>query len=964
MANIIGEGFNDYVINQITQREIIHGAVFRNNQQLSYLNSNTAYVKLMSSVDIKETDRFLDKSLKASIESIGLGSNLAKNLVLFGGVYNADKNRLNSGITTGNSVINGFAYGFGGNEFGVSPMPGIENASVEALNRGSLRKASITITAHNRLQFEMIETLYLRLGFTVLLEWGHTIYVDNSGKIQFLDNKSQFSLEDGFLAGKYDKDGLYAAIREGREKSQGNFDAMYAKVSNFSWEFTDAGKYKITLSLISIGDVIESLTISNKTNVETPSDKEEKKTEDKQEETKASDPEEDTDKVIVAYRKRSDIGQLFYNLKAQLDNVSDDYLGMKYVVSNYIGSGNIDAVVQDFDSHGEEWYIRLGSFLQWLGDNKMISVKGPNGKFSPLVKIDYDTDSNLILTSKTKVFPSDPRVCIFNKSLTFNLTDSSVAYEQTYVSGTKTYPFYSKCEPFETNIAGQTLGKVMNVYVNFRYILTQLDSLTNEEKKVPMVTLLQQMLTDISATLGGINKLEPIIDEDENILRIIDQTPIPNTEAILKEQGKTVKLANFSMYGLRNVDGKQRGSFIKSFNFKTELSKDTSTMITIGAQADGAPVGEDATAFSKWNEGLIDRISPEKKIGKKEDTGAETPEQKTERLNKLFNEMLEGARLLSEDDNEPPRWIDDDIDSYSSLMRDYIQSKMANDAQTSKSASPKVGFLPIKLSMSMVGLSGMKIYQVFDVDASFLPSNYPSVLKFLTTSVKHELSDNKWTTSIDTLIVPNVIKTDETSQQANNKATSRGAVTTTTPVATATVTNAPNVPANGADTQNSVNALVEATNSVFGSPLSPEDHGRCSRYTYNLAYNYVQALKNKPLSNGASKSAGGNAKDAGYRANLVKLGYKMTDSGTVTKKDLTALLSSDSFNVGDVVTYWATTGDASNAKYGHTQMFQKGYITKGFKWMTDNKNNYKSGFVYGGKPQTSYRLFIFKAPKS
>ena len=65
MANIIGEGFNDYVINQITQREIIHGAVFRNNQQLSYLNSNTAYVKLMSSVDIKETDRFLDKSLKA-----------------------------------------------------------------------------------------------------------------------------------------------------------------------------------------------------------------------------------------------------------------------------------------------------------------------------------------------------------------------------------------------------------------------------------------------------------------------------------------------------------------------------------------------------------------------------------------------------------------------------------------------------------------------------------------------------------------------------------------------------------------------------------------------------------------------------------------------------------------------------------------------------------------------------------
>jgi hypothetical protein len=954
MGNIIGEGFADYVRNQIVQREKIHGNVSRTNQQLSYLNSNTAYVKLISSVDIKSIDRFLDNKLKNEISKIGLGSNLAKKLVLFGGVYNADKNSLNSGISTDGSIINNSAYGFGGNEFGIVPMPGIESVSVESLNRGSLRKATVNITANNRLQFEMIETLYLRLGFTVLLEWGHTIYVDNGGKIQFLDNRNTFSLEDGFLAGKYDKDGLYKAIKEKREASYGNFDAIYAKVSNFSWEFTDTGKYKITLSLITIGDVIESLTINNKT-YEDKAKEEEEPEGDSEEQVKAADPEEETDEIIVAYRNRSDIGQLFYNLKSQLDAESGETLGMKSVVSGYINSGKIDAVVQDFDKHGEEWYIRLGSFLKWLEDNKMIQSSNKSGNFSPYVKIDYDTDSNLILTNHTKIFPSDPRVCIFQKSFPFNVGGES-----------RSYPFYSKCEPFELETAGQTLGKIMNVYINFRYILTQLDNLTNDEKKVPMLTLVQQILTDVSLTLGGINKLEPFIDDDETILKIIDQTPIPNAEAILKEQGKTVELANFSMYGLRVVNGIQRGSFIKSFNFRTELSKDTAAMTTIGAQANGAPVGEDATAFSKWNEGLIDRISPEKILGKKEkelkDEASKLADREKE-LSTLFNKMLDGARVLSEDENYPPKWVDDELDTYSSNMRDYVQGKMALYASSAKSVSPKIGFLPVKLSMSMVGLSGMKIYQVFNVDSSFLPSNYPSVLKFLTTGIKHELSDNKWTTSIETLVVPNTIATENVIQTSTNKAASRGAVTTTEPVNQAVVTNAPNVPARGNDSQDAVNALIRATNAVFGNPLSPESHGRCARYTYNLASSYVKALRNKTLPKGADLGAGGNAKDAGYRANLVKLGYTMTDSGVVTKNDLTSLLNSNNFNVGDVVTYWATSGTTSNAKYGHTQIFQKGYITKGYKWMTDNKTNYKSGFVYGRKPQTEYRLFIFKAPK-
>jgi hypothetical protein len=47
-------------------------------------------------------------------------------------------------------------------------------------------------------------------------------------------------------------------------------------------------------------------------------------------------------------------------------------------------------------------------------------------------------------------------------------------------------------------------------------------------------------------------------------------------------------------------------------NFRTKLSNAFATMATIGAQANGNVVGENATALSKWNDGLIDRLNPVK----------------------------------------------------------------------------------------------------------------------------------------------------------------------------------------------------------------------------------------------------------------------------------------------------------------------------------------------------------------
>jgi hypothetical protein len=45
--------------------------------------------------------------------------------------------------------------------------------------------------------------------------------------------------------------------------TQGNYDGFYGKITNFVWGLNSDGSYDIEVKAISIGDVIESLTINN-----------------------------------------------------------------------------------------------------------------------------------------------------------------------------------------------------------------------------------------------------------------------------------------------------------------------------------------------------------------------------------------------------------------------------------------------------------------------------------------------------------------------------------------------------------------------------------------------------------------------------------------------------------------------------------------------------------------------------
>ena len=123
---------------------------------------------------------------EAQIKQYGGEETLAKQSILFGGLGELKNGKISqrSDINFSDNIWNDTsAYGLGGNQFGKQPMPGITSAKIDCINRGSIRSATIQLKAYNTFQFQLIELLYLRLGFTMMLEWGFNKYVDNSGSL-------------------------------------------------------------------------------------------------------------------------------------------------------------------------------------------------------------------------------------------------------------------------------------------------------------------------------------------------------------------------------------------------------------------------------------------------------------------------------------------------------------------------------------------------------------------------------------------------------------------------------------------------------------------------------------------------------------------------------------------------------------------------------------------------------------
>ena len=1095
MANIIGEPFKSYVKKQITARQKAHGSGVDGNPRtpdyLSYLNSNTSWVKLASGISIDSA-----RVTKEGLSSLGYtGDTLAKRHVLFSGMsdlYESDKLKqrgtnsdLSQNITDSHWGMYNVTATNNPSEYGLTPMPGITSAEIKSLNRGSIKRATVNIKCYNPEQFKIIDLLYLRIGYTVFLEWGNTLFLDSNKPNNPITTQPYTLIEheNGFFSKKWinqSYSGFLPYIESFRKARCGNYDGLLAKVVNFSWTFAQDGSYDIELQLISLGDVVESL----KTNISPSYDTITFITQayalyssDDDTEEDKSIPPSPADNAISAYLflqklfldaennaeggydsdarisekqvtckiQDTDIqlggmfikppkdGTLtikpalitkydFENYDAVIKYVNtvapgaksyanfnelynDESKISKYVLTNTNGEYSVTIQVypeleinteqgakdvvylnynngEDSEINDAGFYMRFGHLLDFLTQAviPVIEGTGDGGNEVPIVKIDSGMWNNIMYTLPYQI-SLDPRVCIVNGGEKINSKD-----------------FFPQLLPWKNIELGYAWH--MNIYLSHNQILASLNASTDDKGNVSLFEFLADLCTALNKAMGGINNLEPILDEESNTIYILDGSYAPKPEKLEKPY------EGLELFGYNPTN--KSSNFVRKTEIKTEITNDFATMATVGSTAGGYVKGTENTMFSKWNKGLTDRWKgkyiPVDKSSRSTD-GSEDEAKRSyikEFWIQRYSALGYTLQDIEDDFGDDGAGLNDElIDKNLSIVSEFFKyAQYAIHQEKAKYSSPANGFIPINLSVTMDGLSGIKIYNELNAVTRFLPSNYPDNLRFIIKGVSHKLQNQDWETNIETVVIAQTDDITEPISYTEIKAIMDRLISSGLALV-------------GSETEGGVGTIIEnlvyssstpkvnrpletPSKSQTGSNLETsakqaaiswfkangEKLGACGAYAYDIARTLAEKLTKKTI----TRRGRNHAHSEILRNNLMALGIyekiSLTPIGSGLSKTEAVQKANEvtrKANYGDVLIYYATPeprDDKPNYRF-HAQIYTgnqyTGAPTKGgFKggkysgsgtgWSTSVKNNYFSNFAYGGKRYTQqpYTMFWFR----
>jgi hypothetical protein len=275
ICNIAGYPMYKWAADQLKTRSELGSQKTRDDDNILYLANKGAWIRAISSVNIANVhDTSLSTYEKITTPTslfkyyqdltgnqIGKEEDLSKNFILYGGtsIWKDKQMQLRSGIDLGG------AYNITGtqseiNNFGYRPMPGITSVTIESTGRlGSLRQATINFKVWDKLQLDIMDALYFRPGFTVLIEYGHAKYYDNSGILQ---SSEKFMIDNPFDT-SLTKEDINIKISTNIRQSYGNYGGMLGLITHFDFGMNADGGYDCTVKAMSLGAVMGNFPINH-----------------------------------------------------------------------------------------------------------------------------------------------------------------------------------------------------------------------------------------------------------------------------------------------------------------------------------------------------------------------------------------------------------------------------------------------------------------------------------------------------------------------------------------------------------------------------------------------------------------------------------------------------------------------------------------------------------------------------
>lgn len=700
-SSIIGGPLDSTVTAQLkVRKDIVKKSSSRDEKELLYLNSTTGWVKMTSSVDVETTKG-------------GYSSYNARNRVLLGGTIANNKQK--GGIFNEEDT----AYSKS-NLLGYRPMAGITSFRVDTKNNfGTLRIASVDFKVNSVEELDELEELFLRPGFSVLLEWGHSLYFNNSSK--FTNTVESFS--QSFFT-ELPGEEIEKKIKSIKTRSGGNYDGMYGIIKNFVWSYNLDGGYDCKVDIVSKGELIESLSM-----VISPvaSDKYKYKTvfynsdEDRTalhaflNTIKYVDSENYS--IFTSFDTFSALNVKDPVRRALINNVETLFNGLEKNLSDVGRELHIikAQLKEEEGSSLAEWsrYITFSVLLELL--NQIFILKNEHGD---VIKFFTGSKGNRVTTpflTFDKHFGLDPKICILPKTK----NNSGAEKELHYLISE------------QANIPNGE-DDILNIYLNIDFILNcanrtiSTDSMTADS----VYDFLTLILRGVQKNLGGINDFDLHFEEEESTHYLVDRTITPSED--------DVKGSFIDIVGLNTT--------LENLTFASKLSNNITTIMAIAAQAGKSDVGKDMLAMQTWQVGLQDRHNTKKNIGTKTtEPKATAPVDDVGNLQKFID------NINTKDNPVVLNYNYDDIQGQFPAFN-LVMVKLLEEKSIAKNTNP-AGLIPFELSFTMKGISGMKIGQAFTIEDSILPKRYRKSVGFLITGVSHSIQNNRWVTDIKTQMI-------------------------------------------------------------------------------------------------------------------------------------------------------------------------------------------------------------------
>lgn len=614
--------------------------------------------------------------------------------------------------------------------YGFRPMPGITNVNSSVIGEsGAVRKTVVSFQANSSEDLDLLNKVYMHFGATVLVEFGHTVYLTKDGSVKEMNIGDLISSNEFFADGN-----TLSSIKQKISKKvidkNHSYEGAVGYVSNFDFSMTTEGTFTCSVTILSHSSVTDSLSIpsviDNISNF---------KTSEEEGEAEGDTPKGLTNLVdLICSRMENyntQTGKV--NLRTVFDDSNVKLNSIGDWVNNYhayISSVPVtDTESADEITSTEGQYVIFLPLRFWLALFNVYAMPRVKGKKGELVR--WSMTSNNWRGYKF-MYSHNPDMVQLSRKATgvtseFNVKGTRPMAQINY----RGEDLIDVNEPGNRQILDIRVSNALVRKVNSNFVGQN----PSKADEIGMTDWVDLMLDEIQKYMGNINSFEIASNpretdgvlEDE--LEIYDKSDRQGRGALLNLTGLSTTVIGLNIKS--NISNRiQTAAMLSGGGSKANSGGKTGAGLeNLNAKSDGVDsiTGNTFTIQTKVSEDDSDDGSAENPKGKREiaDIIKETYDAWNAGQGNKFEEILDGSQQ-------------------------YVQSLIG------RKSLGKYMPVPVNIDLEMLGIGGFRPLECFTIPDHLIPKRFGNS-NFIIMNVEHviDVSDSMWRTNITGMLKPN-----------------------------------------------------------------------------------------------------------------------------------------------------------------------------------------------------------------